>query len=746
MTLSRISDTQGSWFDLKNWSEYSLVTNNGTDRGSVYKNTMSEYIDSTGAKINTRWTCPGGPMCMRDYNAAWNRDPKSCNPNMTMKASCVTRPMIEFDPLTQSYVPLVMDILPEGTSSWTAIANYDNYVGMFLFAPISSKFVPSAPQIGKKVGFTGLGLDLRSVTVFLQSIEILQGSLLYITVARNNPILPSPAIGTMVGATRGNSSVAINRTRDGNTVNTTDLFPINCTESLDDVTKVSCNHVLDSPGQFLGFDPMQTYRPKLLDQVFILKVKILSDVQTGLMWALIMIVPNRIIMGPIDDATEETTEHLLKEAEATRQIKQRNYTIMYVALVVAVAVLVLLAIAFTVAITEPMIVLQGEMASVACMELEDVDLKRPPSTLEEIGSMQISFVQMVKNLVEYRNYMPASILARTDDDEEEAIAESVAKSSASGSTRSAASKVKDTASSHKSKASAASRSSMASTRMAAKKTAAASMDIKQKRISILVINVKHWLKQSHDLGQTNSANVHGLYIKKVMETVSSAASKGTPDVFLGDRFLATWNTIRPVATHRTNACRAALASMAAAKAGLMTDDGKTSELELACAISSGEVGCGNMGCDGMKKFTFIGPAATVVHTLERLTRRYKTNLLVDGAVEEEAQNNFVVRKLGQIMVTRVQHRPVRLFEIVSAKAVGEDEWMYQLEEGEKGNPFMTYSAAVDLYLKGTYEEAKATLEKCPIKDHHYDRLMANIEAGTASGKPPETEDVEPKYE
>ena len=40
-----------------------------------------------------------------------------------------------------------------------------------------------------------------------------------------------------------------------------------------------------------------------------------------------------------------------------------------------------------------------------------------------------------------------------------------------------------------------------------------------------------------------------------------------------------------------------------------------------------------------------------------------------------------------------------------------------------------------MYHEGKYEEAKATLEKCAVKDHHYDRLMAAIEAGTASGKP-----------
>jgi len=111
----------------------------------------------------------------------------------------------------------------------------------------------------------------------------------------------------------------------------------------------------------------------------------------------------------------------------------------------------------------------------------------------------------------------------------------------------------------------------------------------------------------------------------------------------------------------------------------------------------------------VKKCTFIGPAAALLHTLERLTRRYKTNFLVDGAVEEEAQNNFVVRKLGEVRVTRVQDRPLRLFEIVSAKAANDNEWMYQLH----GDAVHTAMTLCDLAKE---LDAKVLLTEAVCKD------------------------------
>ena len=456
-------------------------------------------------------------------------------------------------------------------------------------------------------------------------------------------------------------------------------------------------------------------------------------------------------MGAVDDAVAATHAKIKAEADQTTKDKNQGYMIMYIVLVGCALILIGVSIAFTLAITAPMIVLQEDMASVACMDLEKVDLLRPTSGLEEVGSMQKSFLTMVKNLVEYRNYMPASILGSADDEEEEIVEKKVDEGDIKKKKDDASQKSGASSQGSKSKAS-MSKASMSKggnshassmSRLLAKKAVAASMDVKAKRITIFVSNIKRWHSVSAKQGPNESASIHSQYIKKVLDVVMGPL-KGTPDVFLGDRFRATWHTVKPVATHRTNACNAALQCIKACKE-ILGDNGAT--LEVAVALSSGEVRCGNMGCDGMKKFTFIGAAASFVHVIERQTRKYGTAILIDGAVEEEARNNFVVRKVDHVLMTRLQDRPLRLFELVAGKAASDDEWMYQLQAGDSGNPYVAYSSAVDLYHKGSHAEGKATLEKCTVKDALFDRLMGLLDAAIASNATGDVElvDVEPKY-
>jgi class 3 adenylate cyclase len=250
----------------------------------------------------------------------------------------------------------------------------------------------------------------------------------------------------------------------------------------------------------------------------------------------------------------------------------------------------------------------------------------------------------------------------------------------------------------------------------AKKKVAASMDLKAKRITVMVVNISKWHKTQDKLSLVDAGALHSNYIKGALEVVT--AQKGTPDVFLGDRFLATWNSVKPIGTHRSNACGAAIKILA-----LQESTG----LAFTFGVSSSEARCGNMGCDGMKKYTFMGNCASLCHMLERLNKTYETHILMDGAVEEEAKNNFVCRKMDMITVPRLQERPIAVHEVVSGKTVSEDEWMYQLQQGEAGNPFHPFEVAVNLFHKGQFAEAKVSLEKCTIEDRQKVLLMARIQ-------------------
>ncbi len=50
------------------------------------------------------------------------------------------------------------------------------------------------------------------------------------------------------------------------------------------------------------------------------------------------------------------------------------------------------------------------------MRLEKVDDERPPSKLHEVRSMEASFMKMVENLREFRNFMPQSVLVDSEDE------------------------------------------------------------------------------------------------------------------------------------------------------------------------------------------------------------------------------------------------------------------------------------------------------------------------------------------
>eukprot|EP00759_Apiculatamorpha_spiralis_P009055 PhF_6_TR15920/c1_g1_i1/m.24621 len=111
---------------------------------------------------------------------------------------------------------------------------------------------------------------------------------------------------------------------------------------------------------------------------------------------------------------------------------------------------------------------------------------------------------------------------------------------------------------------------------------------------------------------------------------------------MGDRFIATWNAVRPVGTHRT----ASLQAYFAASTTLTT----TQQMTVTFGGSSGDVVCGNMGCDGMKKYTVLGKCASFACILERCNRMYDTTCLIDSAMEEEARNNFILSQIDVLNV------------------------------------------------------------------------------------------------
>eukprot|EP00759_Apiculatamorpha_spiralis_P056262 PhF_6_TR7987/c1_g1_i3/m.12241 len=245
--------------------------------------------------------------------------------------------------------------------------------------------------------------------------------------------------------------------------------------------------------------------------------------------------------------------------------------------------------------------------SISTMSLEDVEYL---NEISEPTRIQAAFIKIVKTLKEYRSYLPASLLnvnAGADDDADD-NASTVPSSSApqSVSTQEKSPKRGDNLSQN-----------------SHHKTPVTAMTVTKKRITFSVCNVRNW--HGLNLTPSNIADVHTRYVQVLRDSV--VTTKGTPDVFLGDRFLATWNTVRPIGVHRTASLNAFLASSKALDI-----------LELTYGASCGDAIVGNMGCDGMKKYSYVGKCSSLAPMLERLNRTYGTHCLIDQSIEEEAVN------------------------------------------------------------------------------------------------------------
>eukprot|EP00760_Papus_ankaliazontas_P035895 PhM_4_TR8071/c0_g1_i1/m.49579/K17533/MAP3K19, YSK4; mitogen-activated protein kinase kinase kinase 19 len=141
--------------------------------------------------------------------------------------------------------------------------------------------------------------------------------------------------------------------------------------------------------------------------------------ETGIQWSVVVTVPYDEVMMAID---ENNARFEVDFAENNRALDARlrtgNVVVGVVLSAITVAVF-LVAYIGTLTYTMPLIRLRDAMAHVAVMELEAVDVSSAPSKIPEVGSMQTSFVTMVRYLKEFRAFMPEAVLTENHPVEQE---------------------------------------------------------------------------------------------------------------------------------------------------------------------------------------------------------------------------------------------------------------------------------------------------------------------------------------
>ena len=131
-------------------------------------------------------------------------------------------------------------------------------------------------------------------------------------------------------------------------------------------------------------------------------------VSEGLDWWLISAINVEFVVGDTERAHDATVQQDSKIRSDVDSDLEEDRKLMIIILVAVTVVLVLLSTVSVHVMLRPLETLKTEMTSVSDMQLEESHLR--PTIFFELGVMQQSFEKMVRNLKEYKAYVPTAVL------------------------------------------------------------------------------------------------------------------------------------------------------------------------------------------------------------------------------------------------------------------------------------------------------------------------------------------------
>ena len=403
------------------------------------------------------------------------------------------------------------------------------------------------------------------------------------------------------------------------------------------------------------------------------------SMNAGLSWKLVLLMPEDDITGAV--------------------VKGRNIAI---GTMCGVCVfLVIAAVVFIAFVLRPLQRVSDRMYLAA--DLNDTEEDDALSVLTEIALLQDSYKNLRAKLNEMKAFVPQALLHGNDDAEDVDVVDVENASHHSSNKLSSPQKSTDeVVSASRLEESEMSRFSQNSGRGVHGIKVASSLT--KRSISVLQINVRHFEPSLNPLSAAEGLQLCDRLYHDVCSEMRE--QKGVIASFHGDHFLVTFNAASPAASPSKRAAIAALK---------VRDALKSLRCQTTCGISSGTALCGNAGCSELKGFSCVGRVVVQAVVLERLAKLFSERygdsvcILATGACATDIQYDVLFQIVDFVAIPR----PELLLQIVSLKHAKDDEWMYQLHQGESLDPFATVNAAFHSLHRGDVEKARALFAQRP---------------------------------
>ena len=679
-TLMYVEDEETLYNAPGTWTHHWMAVNNGTQSDYLFPGWPAEKRSSWGTvEPNRGWFYPG-----------WRRNDDLTCPN-TYTATKGAEPSLRCyneDPSTfEDIMPLGLYFVPPGADNvtWSPPVQSGAYTAVLAIGSYAAESHP-----GDVLGTVFAGIDLRSVSIFLRELPLPGRARVY-TVMRSS-WLDTPL--HLTGVSKGKEVVEVDI---GNNLTMSHTMPANnATDPIIRNTALyieSLNETYEGIVKESSSKQFHSYfiRPAMNEssplEEFFLRCVVYN--KRGVDWFVCLTIDREHVMGEVDKEVEVTKNEIENSNKLVDDDLRSSRELLIILLIVTVVFLIVLSLVVILKVTNPILRLREEMASVAVMRLDEINQNRPLSWVTEVCDMQQSFQQMLQNLREYRNYMPQSILFDDSDNSSEECVRIDSKKSATSTLSGFGS---DSLRSSKRETTITNQTKTSNSNIT---PLICSMEVKGRRISVAALNIVGLLKDTDCLAD------HTAYMKCILS--SSSTYKGVTDSFSGDRVTLLFNAVRVCPSH----------SLAMVKTCQNIISGLP-QLRISCAGAGGHSKCGNMGCDGMKKYTVLGSILGLVHIMERLTKTLERNFLIDSVVNKDANVVFQTRLENQLYFPKFHpEKCVKLFSVDGVKEVAEEEWMYQLQSGEKQDPGKLHTTLMINYCDGNYDEALQSLEEYP---------------------------------
>eukprot|EP01059_Diplonema_ambulator_P024039 TRINITY_DN397_c0_g1_i1.p1 TRINITY_DN397_c0_g1~~TRINITY_DN397_c0_g1_i1.p1 ORF type:complete len:1546 (+),score=521.51 TRINITY_DN397_c0_g1_i1:99-4736(+) len=434
---------------------------------------------------------------------------------------------------------------------------------------------------------------------------------------------------------------------------------------------------------------------------WLLDVRRYTQTHTDYNWWITVLVERSAVFSYADLTQQRTLENLqAHNTNIEQDFKQRYITIVLQTLPILLLSFVAF-LFFSERVSRPFTILAGVVQEAAVMRLDSMPVYSSLFKVKEVLVIHTSVAVMLGNLREYKSYLPQSVV-------QDAMATDDAESSTSVSSRSEHRTVRGDG---------ANSSRVSGSTHTVRKTARDPnmflLGLSKRTVSYLYVNIvklHELMRRKYDTLVSDHA--------EIVTTVTQAIvrGRGIAEVFSGDRFFSTFNAVVPNSGHQLAACTAA--DEIRKRLG-------DKDIKISSSCVAGESFVGNMGIDGMKRFSFITPVVTWSHALERFARHVEVSCVIDERVFSAMQGMIQYKIVEFVSFPKLSPRSMMVAELTGiASELKMDEWMYQLEEADKADCFKNWNSYATAIYQGDWRLALKLEEVLPGDLPKLDMLKA----------------------